>query len=315
MSARRRTARRRPVTALVGGGGLARAFLPGLLAAGYPVRALAARTLGSARRAIAGRPGIRATSSALKAARGAELILLAVPDRELAGLARVLAQGLKGRLERCVVLHHAGALGLEPLQPLARARAAVGVLHPLQSLAPRSRSASLLVGAHARVEGDRRAAALARRLARDLGLKPFSLRAGLSASDRGAYHAAASLASNDLVALLSLAVRLMTRIGLEPGQARAALVPLARGTLAQIEREGLAHALTGPVVRGDADTLAAQLRRLRGLSGEAADVHRLLALELLGIARASRRLSPAQTRALRRALRAPAAGRGRRAGV
>ncbi len=316
MKAKRRKEREsRPTTAVVGGGALARAFLPGLVARGYPVLALAASTRASARKATRGFEGIRATASVKDAVRDARLVLLAVPDREIGPLARVLARDLRGQWDRRVVLHHAGALGLEPLAPLSREGASVGVLHPLQSLGRGPLAASLLSGARARIEGDSRAATLGRRLARDLGLVPFSLPRGSSAADRHAYHAAASLVSNDLLALVSIAVRLLGRIGVKPDAALRALAPLARGTLAQIADAGLVGGLTGPVARGDAVTLAVQLRRLATFSPEVSAVHRLLSREILDLARASGRLTTRQARAVRGVLQGASGGRSFRPGV
>jgi predicted short-subunit dehydrogenase-like oxidoreductase (DUF2520 family) len=209
-----------------------------------------------------------------------------------------------------VVLHHAGALGLDPLRPLARAGAFVGVLHPLQTLGDASLAASLLVGSHARIEGQPRARAAAARLARDVGLVPLPLGRHLSAADRAAYHAAASLVSNDLLALLSHGVQLLESIGLDHRAALRALAPLARGTLVQAERHGIGRTLTGPVVRGDAETVRGQLASLRRRSRSAAEVHRLLSEQLIRLAEQEGHPLPrAELRRLRAVLRA-----GRRGG-
>jgi predicted short-subunit dehydrogenase-like oxidoreductase (DUF2520 family) len=106
----------------------------------------------------------------------------------------------------------------------------------------------------------------------------------LSAEDRTAYHAAASLFSNDVLALLAMGTELLESIGLGRRQALDALLPLARGTLRQVERRGLAGPLTGPAPRGDLETLRAHLRRLeRGTPGDR-EIHRLLSLRLARLA-------------------------------
>jgi len=270
---------------IVGAGKLTRALLPALHAAGRDVAFVFARRAAQARSAVRGVSGTRATSDLARAASAARLLLLAVPDRELAGLARRLADldelDWRGR----VVLHHAGALGPEPLTPLQQAGAETGLLHPLQSLGGPG-AAAALPGSRARIEGSSLARRVAAELARDLGLVPLRFRRDLGPADRAAYHAAASLASNDLVALLGLGLELLQRQGLGRKVALQALLPLARGTLDQLEREGLKGVLTGPAVRGDVDTLEAHLRSIGQVSREGSAAHRLLALRLMDHAEA-----------------------------
>ena len=154
------------------------------------------------------------------------------------------------------------------------------MLHPLQCLGSRELSSRVLPGSRARIEGDPRGRRVASRLARDLGLVPLRLRAGLSAEDRVVYHAAATLLSNDLVALLAIGMELFESIGLSRSASMAALLPLARGTLLQAERRGLRGVLTGPVARGDLGTLRAQLRCLADRPGDLDEIHRLLSRRL-----------------------------------
>ncbi len=249
--------RARPLTVVVGRGRLARAILPSLTRTGYRVTTV----VGEAR-----------------------LLLLAVPDRAIDDVATSLA-GLedvdwRGR----VVLPHAGALGREALAPLARRGASTGVLHPLQCLGGGRGAADVLAGSRARIEGDRLACAAARRLARDLGLIPLRFRRELGPAERVAYHTAATLVANDLVALTALALELLESAGLKPRAGLRALLPLIRGTLAQMERGGLAAALSGPAARGDGETLGQQLRALGRRSAEDAELHRLLSRRLARIA-------------------------------
>jgi predicted short-subunit dehydrogenase-like oxidoreductase (DUF2520 family) len=299
----------RPATALFGAGRLARALLPHLASAGYPVVAVCDRRLAAARGAARAVPGARATTDPLRAARDAELLLLAVPDTELAALALLLADapgiGWRGR----TVLHHAGALGPESLAPLKRRGASVGLLHPLQCLGSTRLAAELLPGSHARIEGTPKARRLALRLAREVGLIPLRTSGRLTPGDRTAYHAAASLLSNDVVALLGLGAALLESIGIDRSSAVAALASLVRGTVVQAGHGGLAAALSGPVVRGDAAALSAHLKALSRRSAAAAETHRLLSRALLGVAESEGTPpAPAARRALRAALRAPAGG-------
>ena len=295
--------RRYPRTAVVGAGRLARSLVPVLTTVGYPIVSVAARRLASARRLSRDLPGALATIRPEKAATGARLVLLAVPDREISGVARRLAKELEDGWSDRTVLHHAGSLGIEPLAPLGRAGAAVGVLHPLQCLGHPQVAARVLPGSRARIEGDRRGRVVARRLALDLGLVPLPLPGKLKPADRAAYHAAASMGANDLLALFSLASDLLESLGLSRREAVKALIPLAHGTLAHVEAMGFESALTGPVPRGDAGTTRSQLRRIARQSKDGARVHRLLSLRLLELAEESGTLSGPEKRELRRVLK------------
>lgn len=291
--------------ALIGAGRLARALARALPAAGRRVLALASRRTASARRLAAELASATRVVEPARALRSAPLILLAVPDDAIAPLAEHLAKAAGPGLERRVVLHHAGRLGPEVLAPLAKRGAAVGVLHPLQTLADPS-AAAALAGSLARVEGRGEAARAAVALARDLGMIPVRAAAGAGRRERELYHAAASLAANDLLALLDLAVELMTRSGIDRRRAASGLARLMQGALRNAERLGPAGALTGPVARGDGDALVAHLARLGRASREAERLHRQLSARLVQMALAGGRLDPRGARELRRLLRAGA---------
>jgi predicted short-subunit dehydrogenase-like oxidoreductase (DUF2520 family) len=142
-----------------------------------------------------------------------------------------------------VVAHLAGSLGLDVLAPHPR-RAA---LHPLVSLPDADRGADRLSGAWFAVAGD----PLVQRAASDLGGRWFEV----ADHDRAAYHAAAAVASNHLVALMGQVERIAAGIGV-PGEA---YLLLAAASLQNVAELGAASALTGPVARGDWDTVARHL--------------------------------------------------------
>lgn len=288
-----------PRVAVIGAGrvGLALAHL--LAGAGYPLAGIVARKLGSARRAAGTAGAGRPTTSLRRGLEGASVVLLAVPDRELAPLAVTLADavGWNGR----TVLHTAGASGPEVLASLAARGAAVGTLHPLQTFPDRDDPPRSLRGVGAAVEGDAAACAVARRICRDLGLRPLPLTTGR----RATYHLAAVLASNQLVALADAAVEVMNRAGLTRSQALKALLPLMRGTLDGLETRGLPGALTGPVARGDVPTVKRHGDVLRDLDPDLGILYRCLSRRILSLARESGALTDRAARRLTRLLRGP----------
>jgi predicted short-subunit dehydrogenase-like oxidoreductase (DUF2520 family) len=167
-----------------------------------------------------------------------DLVVLCVPDRAIADVARDLPLGPW-------VAHVSGATSLAALAPHTRRF----TMHPLQTFV-RGRGAEQLDGAWAAVSGETDdARARGAWLAERLGLRPFPL-----ADDRRVlYHAGAAVASNYLVTLFHSASRMVAAAGAPP----EALIPLMRRTIDNgFER-------TGPVARGDWATVDAHLDALR----------------------------------------------------
>ncbi|HET7296922.1 MAG TPA: Rossmann-like and DUF2520 domain-containing protein, partial [Gemmatimonadales bacterium] len=180
----------------------------------------------------------------------AGVLILAVPDDAIRPLAEALARA-GGVGAGHVVLHLSGAQGQEALAALVGTRAALGSLHPLQTLAGPERAAERLGGAWAAVEGMPRAVTTAEGLARDLGLRPFRV----PSNAKPMYHAGAVFASNYLVVVEAVAQRLLRHAGLSDREAWRALRPLVEGTLENLSRQEPQAALTGPVARGDVATV------------------------------------------------------------
>jgi predicted short-subunit dehydrogenase-like oxidoreductase (DUF2520 family) len=168
------------------------------------------------------------------AAAGVDLLVIATPD---AGVAEV-AGAVEPRAGT-VVAHMAGSLGLDVLDPHAR-RASI---HPLVALPNPEVGAERLRGGWFALAGD----PLVRKAVEDLAGRWFTV----ADEDRAAYHAAACIASNHLVALLGQA----ERVGATAGVPREAFLDLVRATVENVSALGPAAALTGPAARGDVETV------------------------------------------------------------
>jgi predicted short-subunit dehydrogenase-like oxidoreductase (DUF2520 family) len=169
----------------------------------------------------------------------ADIVLLAVPDAEIRAAAAAVAPGR-------LVGHFSGATTLEPLAP----HEGLGI-HPLMTVT----GETTFAGVPAAVAGATpRALATARAIAETLGMAVFEV----GDADRAAYHAAASIASNFLVTLEAFAEDLAATAGVP----REALGPLAQAALDNWRAHGAA-ALTGPIARGDDDTVARQRAAVR----------------------------------------------------
>jgi predicted short-subunit dehydrogenase-like oxidoreductase (DUF2520 family) len=249
------------------------------------------------------RGGVPALVGALHTRRSA-IVFLTVPDAAVSGLARQVAAA-RDLPPTTAFVHCSGALGLDAIAPLD-ARHATGSFHPLQSF-PKPRDPDAFRGSLVGI--DARTAALRRRLqrlARGVGAKPRNV----DDADRVVYHAAAVFASNYLVALAGVAVELLRTIGWTERDAVQGLVPLMRGALSEVARRGPDAALTGPIRRGDLETVGRHLEALGEIDSRAprgrarrADLYRMLGAIALELARregldpeAARRIDRALTR-------------------
>lgn len=259
---------------------------------------------GLAKRARASGEGWRVVSGVRLTGRSvgdADLVILAVPDAEIAPVSRRIAPLLR---RGASVLHCAGARSPEELAACRRAGAHVGAMHPLASFADPARPPALDETTFV-VSGDRKAVAAARRVARAVGARV------LNAPLHGpAYHALAALVAGGSVGFAHAVIPGLVGLGIERREAERAAAGLI-GTVAQnIARIGLPGALTGPVVRGDAAAVAAHRRALEETSPSAAASYDAVAPLVLDCA-ISAGLDARDVARMRRALGQPRA-RGRR---
>ncbi|MFM9378741.1 Rossmann-like and DUF2520 domain-containing protein [Gordonia sp. VNK21] len=241
-----------------------------LAAAGHPVIAVHARSAASRERAARRLPSASLADIPTVTARS-DLLVLAVPDTELAGVAQTVAATVRPGQ---IVLHTAGAHGVSVLEPVTRAGALPLAVHPAMTFVGSGedtvRLASSCFGITSADEvGDAVAAALVL----ELGGTPVRI-----AEDRRTlYHAALAHGANNLIALITDAVTALeaaidttATVDAAPassapaGLAAELLAPLARASLENVLAMG-PSALTGPVARGDAAAVAGHLEALAAL--------------------------------------------------
>ena len=230
--------------AVVGPGKAGTALTESLVSRDWTLAAVAGRTDAHTRR-LAKRFGARVLPVE-DVGREADLIVLSTPDTVLSDVATRVAPSLR---PGALVIHLSGASTLDVLAPLAASRpdVEIGSLHPLQTLPEGSGDLSLS-GAWCAIEGP------VVELARALGMHPIVVTPEL----RTTYHAAATVASNHLTALLGQVQRLADAAGV-PFEA---FLPLVAATIDNVAELGPRDALTGPVARGDVATIAAHLEAL-----------------------------------------------------
>jgi predicted short-subunit dehydrogenase-like oxidoreductase (DUF2520 family) len=242
---------------IVGAGRVGRTLGRGLRAAGWRVGPVVTRRASTARQAVRaigdGQPHGELTPQLL----AVDVVLVCVPDVEIAGVAKRLAEMGGKEWRGRIVLHASGRLDSGELRPLEKCGAATGSLHPVQIFSPRG--ATQLEGCFCEIEGSATALHAARRICRDLGGMPLRVPAG----EKSAFHAARSFASPFLAASFETAVRILMAQGFTRRQTIRVLEPLARRTLdnlmrlgSKASRGGMNHARSDRDLARDARALA-----------------------------------------------------------
>ncbi|HEX2779606.1 MAG TPA: DUF2520 domain-containing protein [Gemmatimonadaceae bacterium] len=190
-------------------------------------------------------------------ARAATIVLIAVRDAQLDD---ALGELTESAIAPDAVILHASGSATPPALGALRARGhAAGTFHPLVPIADPARAAALFRGAFIGLDGDEGAIAAGERLAARLGARTLRIPPGSKAT----YHAAAVIASNFPTVLAAVASRLLVGLGVPDDAAWGAIRALLHGAVANLEGESAARALTGPIARGDVDTVRQHLDALR----------------------------------------------------
>ena len=264
----------------VGAGVLGSGLALALRAAGWRVTAIASRTHASAERAAGLIDGCTALASAQQVADACDLVFITTPDAAIAEVSGAVTwragQG---------VTHCCGAASVELLDAAANAGVAVGAMHPFQTFAAiegPDQAAERLQGVTFAISATGWLEEFLPSLAESLGGRGIEIPDGM----RPLYHASAVLSCGYLSTLLDAAVGLWTSMGFTEEDGVRAAVPLARATIEAIDRQGPANAVTGPVVRGDAATVAAHLDGLSQYAAHLLPLYRQLTGSSLPLARA-----------------------------
>jgi len=260
----------RPDITIIGPGKVGRAIATLAARAGYRIAAVAGRDAARTRQ-IAGLlgPDVKACS-APEAARAAGLVLLTVPDDAIERVCRKLADAGAFRAES-VVAHCSGALSSDALlSAREQCGCAVGSMHPLQTFPSPGAAAERFGGTYCFCEGDERALGELEALAKAIGGVPVRI----AKESKPLYHAAAVMACNYLAALLDAAVALAEQAGVDRSTYLRAMAPIVRATVENVFASGPEAALTGPIARGDAETVRRHLEAMANVDARLDGLYR-----------------------------------------
>lgn len=278
---------------IIGAGKVGIAIASVLKMKGFEIEAIASRrqaSLDLARRHLG--DGVSYSCNLGDVVQQCEIIGVTTQDREISNVAREISErfsDLKGK----ILFHTSGAHAAAELGPLDAKGAALGSLHPLQTFPDIESGISVLPSTYIFIEGDQEAIPSLEKIASSLGAKSVRI----EGRHKVLYHLSAVFVCNLLCALLYEGEQVMDLIGID----LVPFYPIIEATLRNVETKGPLSSLTGPVIRGDSDTVASHLSAIEGMP-LSTSVYRDLSLVALEMAKRRGTLSEEQIEALERAL-------------
>ncbi|MHB8173301.1 MAG: Rossmann-like and DUF2520 domain-containing protein [Nitrospirota bacterium] len=269
---------------IIGAGVVGKAVGRILRERGYEIKSVVSRSMENAKGATefigGGEPG---TDPAAGAA-GTDWVFITTPDKAIMETCEKIAEG-GGFSKSSLTIHMSGALGSDVLDSARKSGARALSIHPIQSLASSEQAIKNLPGSYFSIEGDAEAIPDGREIVEALG----GLLVMIPGDRKALYHAGAAVASNYLVAVLDFAVMIYEALGMKREDAVKAIMPLVRGTVNNVERVGVPDALTGPIARGDLETVEGHLEALKKDMPEMLPLYKALGMHTVkvGLAKGS----------------------------
>ena len=285
---------RTSTVAIAGAGRLGSSLALALKRADYRLVAVSSRD-SSHRNWLLGRlPGVAVVETPGQAAERADIVFITVGDASVSAV----ASGIQWT-PRQAAIHCAGVLPLTALESASKSGTAAGAFHPLQTF-PTYEGADRFKGVGMAIESnDRSLATWMRGVADALGGRAFEI----TSEQRGAYHASAVMACGLLAGLAGLAAEMWRQMGFTREEALENLAPLIESTAEGLGEFGIPAALTGPYVRGDAETVSSHIEVTSRQSPEVGLAYSSLALSALHMMSEQGRLPPDAESQIRETLR------------
>ncbi|PXX38764.1 Rossmann-like and DUF2520 domain-containing protein [Undibacterium pigrum] len=246
----------------------------------FAIQQVLNRSMASASTAVAWLGAGRAVD-AIAQLQPADVTMLTVSDDQITSVCQQLADA--GLLkDGSVIFHCSGAKASTELQAARMAGATVASVHPVRSFANVDLLAEQFVGTICSLEGDEAALAVLVPALQAIGAETVIIQA----ENKLLYHAGSVFASNYLVTLMEVALRTYQAAGIPAEVAQKMAAPLARQTLENVFALGTQAALTGPIARGDMQTVVLQQSRLSEWDQQAGDLYRVFTQPTVDLAAA-----------------------------
>jgi predicted short-subunit dehydrogenase-like oxidoreductase (DUF2520 family) len=252
---------------------------------GYQISAIADQSADALEKGVTYTRG-KACSDPVQASLLADAIFITTTDDFIESVCNKISEG-GGVGPGKRVIHMSGAGGLDLLESARRSGAQVASIHPLQSFVDVKGVIENIPGSTFSITAEGEVKDWAIRIVKDLGGTPFFV----SENDKPLYHAAACMASNYLVTLMSMVEDIYRHLGMDVNEATKSFWPLVRGTMKNMEDRGIEKSLTGPIARGDSGTIRKHLKALEDKMPELLDVYCEMGLFAVDIGLKNRTLS------------------------
>jgi len=204
-------------------------------------------------------------------ARRSEVVFLTTPDGVIEGVCKKIARQ-KGFGDGKVVIHTSGAHSSSLLYSARELGALALSMHPLQTFPSVSAGIQNLPGSYFALEGDEEAVNVGHTLVKALE----GIAVTISTELKPLYHASACVVCNYFVSLMEVGLQMMERAGVSREHALQAMLPLVKGTVANLEKVGVPEALTGPIDRGDHSTVSRHLEIMEKELPQLSALYRIL---------------------------------------
>ena len=283
-----------PKLGFIGAGTVGTALAIRLSERGYKVVAVSSRSQTSADKLAQAIDGCHAVDSSQAVADIAELVFITTPDDAIASVVSTV----NWRPSQSVV-HCSGADSVNSLEPAKKQGASVGAIHPLQTFASVEQAINNIAGSTFALEAQEPLLSTLKEIATTLDGTYIEL----TADNKVLYHAAAVVACNYLVTLVKLATDLWQTFDVPPERATQALLPLLRGTIANIERVGIPKCLTGPIARGDTGTIEKHIEAMQKATPDLLPTYLDLGRQTVPVALAKGKIDQHQAEALQSLLK------------
>ena len=245
---------------------------------GYIISGISSRKRSSAKK-LADKFGCDFTTRSEKIDDNANIIFITTPDSEIEKVAQTLCKGQVLRKKQ-LVIHTSGVLGAKILNCVRKYGAFALSMHPTLSFSSRSFSKDILTGVWFVLEGDAESIQLGERIVRDLGGQPLVI----ESKKKPLYHLALVFASNFFISIEDIAIDILIKCGIKKKNALKLIQPLVQSTEKNIWKRGTLKALTGPIERGDVETIKRHLALLSKHTRSFKNTYRELSMHLLKMA-------------------------------
>lgn len=186
-----------------------------------------------------------------------DVIFITTPDGVIS---QVWEELLQQDISNHIICHFSGSLSSHVFSGREEAGALGISMHPMYAFSDKFHSYEQFHTAYLTLEGDPEAVTVMKSMWEELGHHVLTLKA----QDKIKYHAAAAMASNEMLGLMQASIDVLSECGFSEEDSMALLTPLVQGNIASMLEKGCVNALTGPVERGDAQTVQKHLQALEG---------------------------------------------------